>query len=176
MRGAVTLAAALAIPLETDAGAPFPDRELIIFLAYCVVLFTVVVQGLTLPALIRALDVRDDGEDERREEIDARLAAADAALARLDALEDAKWTRPDTLERARGLYGYRRRRFTVAIGEYEDHEGIEDRSQAYQRLVHELIEAQREAILRLRNERRISSDVMRTIERELDLEESRLEI
>ena len=55
MRGAVSLAAALSLPLETDAGAPLPDRELVIFLAYCVVLFTVVVQGLTLPALIRRL-------------------------------------------------------------------------------------------------------------------------
>ena len=176
MRGAVSLAAALALPLETDAGAPFPDRELIIFLAYCVVLFTVVVQGLTLPALIRALDVRDDGEDERLEEIKARIAAADAALSRLDALEGAEWTRAETIERVRGLYSYRRRRFTVAIGADEDHEVIEDRSRAYQRLLHELIEAQREAIVRLRNERRISSDVMRTVERELDLEESRLEI
>src|ERR687895_170818 len=68
MRGAVSLAAALALPLETDAGAPFPDRDLVIFLAYCVVLFTVVVQGLTLPALIRALDVVDDGAEQEAEE------------------------------------------------------------------------------------------------------------
>ena len=68
MRGAVSLAAALALPLETDAGGPFPERDLVIFLAYCVVLFTVVVQGLTLPALIRRLGVVDDGAEEEAEE------------------------------------------------------------------------------------------------------------
>ena len=61
MRGAVALAAALAIPLETDTGAAFPGRELIIFLAFCVILFTLVGQGMTLPALIRALRIEDDG-------------------------------------------------------------------------------------------------------------------
>ena len=64
MRGAVSLAAALALPLETDAGAPLPERDLVIFLAYCVVVFTVVVQGLTLPALIRRLGGVDHGDDE----------------------------------------------------------------------------------------------------------------
>src|SRR5918994_1900875 len=67
MRGAVSLAAALAIPLETDTGAPFPARELIIFLAFCVILFTLVGQGVTLPALIRALRIEDDGADAREE-------------------------------------------------------------------------------------------------------------
>ena len=88
MRGAVTLAAALALPLETDAGAPLPGRELVIFLAYCVVLFTLVVQGLTLPALIRRLGVVDDGSEEEAEEHAARIAAAEAALAALDGLAD----------------------------------------------------------------------------------------
>ena len=82
MRGAVSLAAALSLPLETDAGAPFPERDLVIFLAYCVVVFTVVVQGLTLPALIRRLGVVDDGADEEAEEQAARIAAAEAALER----------------------------------------------------------------------------------------------
>ena len=93
MRGAVTLAAALALPLETDAGAPFPERELVIFLAYCVVLFTVVVQGLTLPALIRRLGVVDDGSEEEAEEHAARISAAEAALEALDVLEEEEWTR-----------------------------------------------------------------------------------
>ena len=102
MRGAVSLAAALALPLETDAGAPFPDRDLVIFLAYCVVLFTVVVQGLTLPALIRRLGVVDDGTEEEAEEHAARIAAAEAALEALDGLAEEEWTREDTVERMRG--------------------------------------------------------------------------
>ena len=103
MRGAVSLAAALSLPLETDAGAPFPDRELVIFLAYCVVLFTVVVQGLTLPALIRRLGVVDDGTEEEAEEHAARIAAAEAALEALDGLAEEEWTRDDTVERVRAL-------------------------------------------------------------------------
>jgi CPA1 family monovalent cation:H+ antiporter len=176
MRGAVSLAAALALPLETDAGATFPDRELLIFLAYCVVLFTVVVQGLTLPALIRRLEVRDDGSAEEAEEHAARIAAAEAALERLDGLAGEDWVIEDTLERLRALYSYRRRRFATLSGEVQDEDGIQERSLAYQRVMHELLEAQREAILRMRNERLISSDVMRRVERDLDLEESRLEI
>ena len=102
MRGAVSLAAALALPLETDAGAPFPERDLVIFLAYCVVLFTVVVQGLTLPAMIRRLGVVDDGTEEEAEEHAARIAAAEAALEALDGLAEEEWTREDTVERLRG--------------------------------------------------------------------------
>jgi CPA1 family monovalent cation:H+ antiporter len=176
LRGAVSLAAALALPLQTDAGAPFPDRELVIFLAYCVVLFTVVVQGLTLPALIRRLGVVDDGAEEEAEEHAARIAAAEAALAALDALAEEEWTRDDTVERLRGAYAFRRRRFATLSGELEDEEGIVDRSLAYQRLMRQVIEAQRAAIVRMRNERLISADVMRRVERDLDLEETRLEI
>ena len=176
MRGAVSLAAALALPLETDAGAPFPERELVIFLAYCVVLFTVVVQGLTLPALIRRLGVTDDGSEEEAEEHAARIAAAEAALAALDGLVEEEWTREDTVERMRGMYEFRRRRFATLRGDREDEEGIVDRSLAYQRLLRDVIEAQRATIVQMRNEGLISSDVMRRVERELDLEESRLEI
>ena len=176
MRGAVSLAAALSLPLETDAGAPFPDRDLVIFLAYCVVLFTVVVQGLTLPALIRRLGVVDDGAEEEAEEHAARIAAAEAAVEELDRLADEEWVREDTVARMRGMYGFRRRRFATLRGDQEDEDGIVDRSLAYQRLLRGVIKAQRAAIVRMRNEGLISSDVMRRVERDLDLEESRLEI
>jgi len=174
MRGAVSLAAALALPLETDAGQAFPQRELIVFLTFGVIFATLVVQGLTLPALIRRLGVRDD-DGEVREELHARLAATKAALVRLDELAEEQWARSDTVERLRGAYDYRRRRLKARAGIYED-DGYEDRSLAYQRLVRELLEAQRRAIIRLRNQGEISNDVMHRIERELDLEDSRLEI
>ena len=176
MRGAVSLAAALALPLETEAGAPFPERDLVIFLAYCVVVFTLVVQGLTLPALIRALGVVDDGSEEEAEEHAARIAAAEAALEALDGLAEEEWTRDDTVRRMRALYDFRRRRFATLSGEREDEDGIVDRSLAYQRLMHDVIEAQRAAIVQLRNQGLISSDVMRRVERDLDLEQTRLEI
>ena len=145
-----------------------------IFLAYAVILFTLVVQGLTLPPLIRALGVEDDGGEER-EELAARRAAARAAIERVDLLEQEEWTRADTVERMRGLYGYRQRRFDARVGEADD-DGYEERSLAYQRMVHEVIGAQREELVRMRNAGEISDEVRRRIERELDLEESRLEI
>jgi monovalent cation/hydrogen antiporter len=168
MRGAVSLAAALALPLD------FPGRSVIVVIAFGVILVTLLLQGLTLPALIRRLGISDDGAEER-EELAARLGATDAALARLDELAGADWTRADTIERLRGAYDYRRRRLTARAAPEDDH-SYEDRSLAYQRLVRELLEAQRRAIVRLRNRGEISTDVMHRIERELDLEDTRLEI
>jgi Na+/H+ antiporter len=178
MRGAVSLAAALALPFETLDGRPFPERNLIIFLTFAVILATLVLQGLTLPTLIHRVGLHDDG-GEQREELQARLAATDSALARLEELSGEDWTRPDTVDRLRGAYDYRRRRLGARAGIDADDGsdgGYEDRSRAYQLLVRELLEAQRREIVRLRNEGAISNDVMHRIERELDLEDSRLEI
>jgi monovalent cation/hydrogen antiporter len=148
----------------------------VIFLAYCVVLFTVVVQGLTLPALIRRLGVVEHGAEEQAEEHAVRIAAAEAALEALDGLADEEWAREDSVDRRRRLYAFRRRRFATLSGDLDDEDGIVDRSLAYQRLMHEVIEAQRAAIVQMRNEGLISAEVMRRVERDLDLEESRLEI
>jgi Na+/H+ antiporter len=173
MRGAVSLAAALAIPLVGAGGQPFPERDLIVFVTFGVIFVTLVLQGLTLPGLIRRLGVHDDGEEER-EELRARREATAAALARLDELAGEDWAREDTVERLRRAYDYRRRRLSARDDEHD--RSYEERSLAYQRLVRELLEAQRRAIVGLRNQGVISSDVMRRVERELDLEDSRLEI
>jgi Na+/H+ antiporter len=176
MRGAVSMAAALALPLEVTGGAPFPGRDLIIFLAYAVIVFTIVVQGLTLPALIRLMGLGDtDAGSEQEEELLARLAIVEAALERLEELTGEDWTREDTIERVRGMYEYRRRRFAAQ----RDGDGtveIEERSLAYQELMRELIDAQRRALVQLRKEGAINDEIMRRVQRELDLEESRLEI
>jgi hypothetical protein len=137
---------------------------------------TVVGQGLTLPWLIRRLDVVDDGTDEENEEIKARLVIAKAALDRVDELEGEDWTQDGTIERVRALYRYRKRRFAIRAGKIEDEDGVEERSLAYQRLMHEIYAVQRGELVRLRNSREISSEVMRRVERELDLEEERLEV
>ena len=178
LRGAVSLAAALALPLETDAGAPFPERDLILFVTFALILVTIVGQGLTLPMLIRRLGVEADAAEEEAEEVRARLAASKAALARLDELESdgAAAVSDDTLRRVRGMYQFRKRRFAARAGMLEDDEGIEDRSMAYQRLMLELYAAQRRALVELRNSGTISNDVMHRVERDLDLEEARLEV
>ncbi len=173
MRGVISLAAALALPLYTNDGTPFPERNLILFLTFCVILVTLVVQGLSLPALIRALGVEDD-ESGEKEETKGRIAVAQAALERLEELAEEEWVREDTAERLRGLYNYRRNRFAARFEGDED--GLEDRSNAYQRLLIELLQAQRQTLIRLRDEGKIGDEAMHRIERDLDLEESRLEV
>jgi monovalent cation/hydrogen antiporter len=174
MRGAVSLAAALAVPLTTHAGTPFAERELIVFLAFCVILGTLVVQGLSLPLLIRALRLEDDGVA-AREESKARIHAADAAIARLDELLDEEWVRDDTAERLRGLYRFRRDRFASRFDDGDDG-AIETRSTDYQRLRRELLEAERGAIVALRRNGVINDDVMHRLQRDLDLEDARLDV
>jgi Na+/H+ antiporter len=174
MRGAVSLAVALAIPLTTDAGDPFPGRDLIIFLAYCVILVTVVGQGLTLGKLIELAGIYDDEETVAEQEARARIAASQAALARLDELADEEWVREQTVERMRGSYEFRIRRFEARIDEDDDGE-IEEGSVAYQRLRRKVLEAERQEIVRQRNRGDITDDIMRRLERDIDLEDARLE-
>jgi monovalent cation/hydrogen antiporter len=168
IRGAVSLAAALALPTN------FPQRDLIVFLTFAVILVTLVGQGLTLPWLIRFLHVEDDGGAER-EDAKARIKASEAALARLEDLEAEGWVREDTAERTRGQYRFRTSRFRARY-EGVDDEGVEERSQQYQRLRRELLEAERQAVIGLRNEGTITEDVMQRVQRDIDLEDLRLDL
>jgi Na+/H+ antiporter len=173
MRGAVSLAAALALPLSTDAGRPFPDRNLIIFLTFGVIFATLVLQGLTLAPLIRMLDLEEDGLE--KEEAKARIRAAEAAVARLDELAGEDWVIDDTAERMRGLYEFRQRRFRSRFD--PDGDGsTEERSIAYQRLRRELLDAERQEVEELRRQGVIGDDVMRRVVRDLDLEDQRLDV
>jgi len=169
MRGSVSLAAALALP------ADFPLRDEVLFLTFAVIFTTLVLQGLTLPALIRRLGVRDDGAEER-EELLGRRAAVDAALAAIDELGGRDWTYDDSADRMRRAYEYRRSRLAARAGETDDGDGYEHRSRKYQKMVREVLEAQRAEIVSLRDVGVISNEVMHRLERELDLEDERLEI
>ncbi len=168
IRGAVSLAAALALPTN------FPERDLIVFLTFAVILVTLVGQGLTLPWLIRQLHVEDDGGADR-EDAKARIKGAEAAIARLEELEAEDWVRDDTAERTRAQYRFRTNRFRARY-EGIDEDGVEDRSQQYQRLRRELLEAERQAVIQLRNEGRITEDVMHRVQRDIDLEDLRLDL
>ncbi len=174
MRGAVSLAAALALPLQTDAGEAFPGRDLILFLTFAVILVTLVGQGLTLPFVIRLLRLEDDGIEDR-EDAKARIQAAEAALARLEELVSEDWVRDDTVERVRGAYRFRSDRFRARLDDGDDG-AIESRSQDYQRLRRELLEAERQALIELRRSGAISNDVWIRVGRDLDLEDQRLDI
>jgi CPA1 family monovalent cation:H+ antiporter len=174
MRGAVSLAAALALPLSTDDGDAFPSRALVIYLTFAVILATLVGQGLSLPLVIRLLGLQDDGAAER-EEAKARIHAAEAALARLEELVGQGWVREDTAERVRGGYRFRLDRFAERLEDGADG-SVEERSQAFQRLRRELLAAERQAVVSLRRAGVIGDDVLARVQRDLDLEDQRLDI
>ena len=115
------------------------------------------------------------GQSRVDRDLRARLIATKATLAELDELESEDWTGEDTIDRTRRAYEYRKRRFAARAGKIED-DGYEDRSLQYQQVVQLVLAAQREALVRLRNGGEISNETMNTVIRELDLEESRLEI
>jgi Na+/H+ antiporter len=169
MRGAVSLAAALALSPD------FPQRNVVQLMTFAVILTTLVLQGLTLPLLIRRLGVHDDGT-EQREELAGRRAAVNVALSRIDELAAEEWTREDTVERMRMKYQYSGRRLASRAGEPEDDEDYEHRARKYQMMVRAVLDAQRAELARLRNSGTISNEVMHRLERELDLEDERLEI
>jgi CPA1 family monovalent cation:H+ antiporter len=172
MRGVVSLAAAMALPLTFENGMPFPGRDLILFLTFIVILATLVMQGLSLPALIRWLGVEDDGAAEK-EEREARLKANEAALARLNELAETPDARPDIVQRLRVEYEDRIRQLEVCEPEI-DGGGAHLFSSDYERLSHETLLVERKTILQLRNERVINDEVHRRIQRDLDLAEARL--
>jgi len=172
MRGAVSLAAALALPEVTAEGAAFPERAFVIYLTFGVILATLVVQGLSLPLLIRGLGLHDDGASERQE-TQARLTAAQAALARLDELASQNEVSQESAQHLRKHYEAQVRSITKRIKKAANEPG-EDHAMTYQRLQREALQAERSAVIGLRNQGEINDEVLRRLERELDLEEQRL--
>jgi CPA1 family monovalent cation:H+ antiporter len=173
MRGVVSLAAALALPAATNAGGAFPFRNLVIFLTFSVLLVTLLGQGLTFPYVIRALRVTGDGRAER-EEAKARLKAARAGMARLEQLATEDWVHPDEAESFRSHYQEQADHYRAHY-EGADLESEEERIEASLRLRRELLDAERGAILRLRDEGYIADDILRRVQRDLDLETVRLD-
>ena len=173
MRGAVSLAAALAVPVAIG-GERFEGRDLILFLTFAVILATLVLQGLTLPPLIRALRVEDDGDEGTLTELRARLEGARAALDRLDRICEDEPVPDGAREQMRDQYLVRLRRYEAGIEAGGATEEYEESSATWRRWRRALIGAEREAILALRDRGEISPEVMRRIEHDLDLEESRI--
>lgn len=167
MRGIVSLASAMAVPLTTAAGVPFPFRAEIILIAFMVILVTLVLQGLSLPLLIRALKVKED-QGRADEERQAREQAASAALARLEEMASENWPAPEQIERMRDHYRGRLRR--SALRETIDAEWTPEAADAFRQLRHETLTAERLAAIKLRNDGVISDEVLHRLEHELDVE------
>src|ERR671910_3135594 len=173
MRGAVSLAAALAVPVAIG-GERFDGRDLILFITFAVILATLVAQGLTLGPLIRALRLKDEGNEGTLMELRARLEGARAALKRLERLCDDERVPQGAQEQMREHYEGRVRRYEAGIEAGGATEEYAESSAAWRNWRRDLIGAEREAVLSLRDRGGISPEGMRRVERDLDLEESRI--
>jgi CPA1 family monovalent cation:H+ antiporter len=174
MRGAVSLAAALAVPLTTDTGDAFPGRDLILFLTFSAILATLVLQGLTLGPLIGWLRLEGDEEAETLAELKARLEGAHAALERLEQLRKEKLVTPSAEERMREYNEERIRRYESGLQQGGTTQEYTESSSTWRNWRRKLLAAEREAIISLRDRGEISPEVMRRVQRDLDLEESRI--
>jgi monovalent cation/hydrogen antiporter len=172
MRGVVSLAAAFALPLVLSDGNPFPGRDYILFFAFSVILTTLVLQGLTLPYLIRKLGITHDGEADE-EERRARVEANKAAIELIEKLRANGKFSPETVDRLRAEYDERVGQLELCAENPDDCRG-EVATPQYQRLQREALRVERRTIIRLRNERVINDDALRHIQRDLDLAEARL--
>ncbi len=170
MRGVVSLAAALALPATLPSGLPFPHRNLIVFLTFCVIFVTLVFQGLTLPPLIRALKLAG-AAGPNCEELEARRIVARAAISHL---EDAKGSDDEEIAELYDdlIHHYSQRLTSLQPGDGSAAKA--DDMQRHESLSLEALRVERETAIQLRDEGRINDEVLRRIERELDLAESRI--
>lgn len=193
LRGAESLVLALALPLQISSGAPFVARDQIIFITFSVIFITLVLQGPTLAPFARRLDGGENLE-EAAEEAHARLAAAEAGLRELEKPEVAGSALPEVVRYLRGRHRQRARRWASLEAETHDddpehvqHEHFtiapshkaaaidEQRAGEYRRVRSVMIKAEQDTLLRLRDDGVIADDVMRSIQRDLDLETMLLE-
>jgi CPA1 family monovalent cation:H+ antiporter len=175
IRGMVSLAAALAIPFETDAGRPFPHRDLILVLTFAVILVTLVGQGLLLPTVIRALGLANAGrieqENERLEEFTARRQAILAAMKRLVEIKETRALPAEIVEQLRTRH---EARLQLLEQKESDDEAKTQSTAMYEDVEKVLLDAEREFINELYRQGKLRDEPRRRIERELDLREAYL--
>ncbi|MEU1459599.1 Na+/H+ antiporter [Streptomyces sp. NPDC005727] len=174
MRGVVSLAIAFSIPLTVHGGHPFPQRNLILFLTFTTVIGTLVIQGVTLPPLIRLL--KFPGRDRQAEtlaEANAQAQASRAAESRLEELlsDERNALPPPLADRLRSVLEHRRNAVWERLGQVNPVTG-ESVDDTYRRLSREMISAEREVFVRLRDSRHIDDEMLRALLRRLDLEEA----
>lgn len=172
MRGVIALAAAMSLPKTIADGSPFPHRDLIVFLTFSAILVTLVFQGLTLPLLIRWLGLAETAGP-KCEELEARRLVLEATLARLEEMRQSD--SPDSGDLYDDLERHYQQRL-ASVSEYarEDDNAHAENYSRYMELSRMLLATEREAALRLRDEGRITDEVQREMEHEMDLRETRL--
>ena len=170
MRGVLSLAAAVSLPFTLPDGKTFPQRSMIIYLAFCLIVATLVVQGLTLPWLIRTLGLSQVGHI-NSEEQEARRVLLREALVHLDRTRTKN--RDQSAMLGELIAGYQRRLDAIPVEREERPQGLVDQAKRNNAIL-AVLQIEREALIRLRSEGQIDDDVLRTLQRELDLEESRV--
>jgi CPA1 family monovalent cation:H+ antiporter len=167
MRGLISLAAALSLPMTIFDDSPFPARALVMFLSFAVILATLVIQGLSLGGLIRLVGLKDDDASDREERL-ARAEAANAAIAAIDGLAETPALPHDILDRLRQLYANRLTRLNEEEDGDPDNPSNADFSDAVRLAA---IAAEHGALLTLKKSRTISDETWRMLQRELDMAE-----
>jgi monovalent cation/hydrogen antiporter len=169
MRGVVSLAAALALPLTIAGSEPFPNRSLIIFLTFSVIFSTLVLQGLTLRPLVKWFGIKQDGQEHEIERA-ARLKIASSVIEHIE--ENYSLSLSDeVLNQIKSKYEIRIQR----IRKDQPEKKLDDKViNEFHRIQQELLDKERQLVIRLRNEEKINDEALRKIEYELDLEETRL--
>lgn len=176
MRGVVSLASALSVPFVAADGAAFPQRNLILFITFVVILFTLVLQGLSLPILIRVLGIRevDERMDEEEQDAAIRLRMTEASLSHLNARFSAELHENDLVRSLRTQYEQDIRMIAQHLDQLECDEHERDLMNRYREVVAELIGIQRKELVALRKERRFDDEVLRKHEMHLDIEAVRI--
>jgi CPA1 family monovalent cation:H+ antiporter len=173
MRGVVSLASALAIPYSLVGGAAFPHRNLILFITFVVILFTLVLQGLTLPLLIRWMHV-EVHENEEQQEQAIRLRLATAVLNYLDTEYGEESSSIDVFRRIKGRYERMVEISNKKLNAEEGTEKLPSFMPKYRRMLIELVDTRRKELSQMRHDGQYSEELLRNKEYELDLEEARL--
>jgi CPA1 family monovalent cation:H+ antiporter len=170
MRGVIALAAAIALPQALADGSPFPQRNLIVFLAFCVILVTLVLQGLTLPWVVRILGIADPPGSNLEEET-ARREILETALAFLDESRQKSGAEFDAIYQDLTTH-YRHRLSDVSGKEDSENSVSPEHHERLTRISRELLRLERQTAVRLRNQGRINDETLRRLEHELDLREA----
>jgi Na+/H+ antiporter len=175
MRGVVSLAAALAVPLTLTDGQAFPHRNLILFITFVVILFTLVLQGLSLKPLIRILNIQvNEKESQKAKALALRIKLAESVLAHIDTNYQEEMQQNETYKRVRDRY---ERMIEVTKQRLEKEEKQEDSASFlphYRQMLVELVHVRRMFLNRYRHSNEYDEELIRERERELDLEEARL--
>jgi Na+/H+ antiporter len=173
MRGVVSLAAALAVPKFLPNGEPFPGRDLILFFTFCIILITLVGQGLSLPWLIRRLKVQTGHSDEQQER-EARKAATHAGLSQIEKLAAQEKFSPESVHAIEAIYQESLHHLDDEVAEVLGWSPDRQRSIESRRLRRAAVQAERQQLIALHREHKLSKELLHKLEHELDLEEARL--